>query len=94
MITIKLSRTNCYVLETKVGYLLVDTGYETDKELFYKKLKKNHLDIAEIKYLYLTHHHDDHAGLLDELTDKNPDIQVVINQQCLELLKAGKNTLK
>jgi glyoxylase-like metal-dependent hydrolase (beta-lactamase superfamily II) len=94
MVTIRLSKTNCYILKTKTGLLLVDTGYEADQSLFYKKLKQNNIHVNDIKYLFLTHHHDDHSGLLNELTSRNPELQVIMSKECLQLLKDGENSRK
>ena len=66
--TIKLSKTNCYLFSLEQGYLLVDCGYEKDEELFIARLKSLSVDIDDIKYLLLTHHHDDHSGLTNVLT--------------------------
>jgi glyoxylase-like metal-dependent hydrolase (beta-lactamase superfamily II) len=94
MVTIRLSKTNCYIPKTKTGLLLVDTGYEADQSLLCKKLEQNNIHVNDIKYLFLTYHHDDHSGLLNELTTRNPDIQVIMNKESLKLLKGGENTRK
>lgn len=94
MIKIKLSKTNCYLLQISEGYLLIDTGYEIDKPIFFKKLRKNHINIQKIRYIFLTHHHDDHSGLLNEIININPDIQIIMHEKCSELLKSGKNSME
>jgi len=40
------------------------TGYDRDYPAYRKGLQKAGLKIEEVKYLFLTHHHDDHAGFL------------------------------
>jgi glyoxylase-like metal-dependent hydrolase (beta-lactamase superfamily II) len=37
-----------------------------------KKLASFNVPMAEIKYVFLTHVHDDHAGFLNELLKKYP----------------------
>lgn len=44
MIKIKLSKTNCYLLQISEGYLLIDTGYEIEKLLLYFRKNLYHLN--------------------------------------------------
>ena len=53
---------NTYVYKNSSGYIMVDTGYENSLANVTKKLNKKGIDIADIKYVFLTHAHDDHAG--------------------------------
>lgn len=70
IICLKLSATNCYLLKIENGYLLVDTGYESDLTVFEQELHKNSINIKDINYLFLTHHHNDHSGLVNFLVEK------------------------
>ena len=90
--TIRLSKTNCYLLSIDNGYLLVDTGYAEDKIKFFKELSKLQIEPIQIKFLFLTHHHDDHSGLINDLIEQNPDIRIILNQDSVKLLKNGINT--
>lgn len=92
--TLKLSKTNCYLLPLSEGYLLVDTGYAEDKDRFFHELKKYRLTPREIRFIFLTHHHDDHAGLLNDLVGLNPEIRIIMHRECAELLKEGINARK
>ena len=83
--------SKCYILECNGGYLLIDTGYPKDYEKFIKKLdEKYHIDVSEIKYLLLTHHHDDHSGFAAELI-KNTDLKLIIHEKSIERLKMGQS---
>lgn len=87
---IRVGFTNCYLLECNNGYLLIDVGYTGAYQKFVKKLKKKYdINISEIKYLLLTHHHDDHSGFANELR-RNTGAKLIINEQSLEGLKIGK----
>lgn len=44
------------------GYVLIDTGYADGFKGFTKKLEETGVTPKEIKYVFLTHAHDDHAG--------------------------------
>ncbi|MDF2684882.1 MAG: hypothetical protein K0S55_63 [Clostridia bacterium] len=90
-ITIKLSMTNCYLIKTVAGYLLIDCGNERDKNKLIKKLKQLHISLKDINYLLLTHHHNDHCGLLNFIISENPSVQVIMSDACANFLKIGKH---
>lgn len=88
---LKLSVTTCYLIKAGGGYVLVDTGYEEDWSLFQKRLKDAGVSIAQISHIILTHHHDDHCGLLHHILQENSTIRVVMSKQCSELIQKGEN---
>jgi glyoxylase-like metal-dependent hydrolase (beta-lactamase superfamily II) len=47
--------------------------------------------LDEIGWLLLTHHHDDHAGLLTRLVEANPHLKVIVSGQGRALLASGKH---
>jgi glyoxylase-like metal-dependent hydrolase (beta-lactamase superfamily II) len=79
LIPLKLSVTTCYLIRTGAGYLLVDTGYAEDWALFLKRLRQAGVTFPEISYLLLTHHHDDHVGLIHNVLEENPRIRVILS---------------
>ncbi|NLY19901.1 MAG: MBL fold metallo-hydrolase [Tissierellia bacterium] len=85
---------NNYIISTENGYILIDTGYEEGYQQFSHKLKQNNIDLNEIKYLFLTHAHDDHAGFLNELLGHNPNMKVILHQRAIERLRMGQNSFK
>jgi len=89
--SIKLSVTNCFLLPCDDGYLLIDTSYKDKYGKFLKELAKIDVDVSEIRYVLLTHHHDDHAGFIAELIDNNPEITVIVHEADLAWLAAGQN---
>jgi len=89
--TINLKLTNCYLVPVESKYLLIDTGYEYEWRDFLDGLRKNNVQISDIKYLLLTHHHDDHAGLLNDIIDINPDITIITSKLSKEYLAQGKH---
>ncbi len=50
------------------------------------------LSFSDISYLFLTHAHDDHAGFLNELMNKYPDLKVIINPASVPVLRKGQNS--
>ena len=93
IIPIKLSVTTCYFVKSANGYILIDTGYEEDWELFCKRIKDAHVSLSQVSHIILTHHHDDHCGLLHHILQENPSIQVVMSQLCKDLILKGENDL-
>lgn len=88
---IQLSITNCYLIKGHKGFLLIDCGGRGDKKVFTKKLARLGLKASQIKYLVLTHHHNDHCGLLPFLMEENPDLCVIMSEQCSQYLKVGRH---
>ena len=86
---IKLSYTNCYFLTCKEGYLLIDTSYPKDYEKFEKKIENLNINLTEIKYLFLTHHHDDHAGFATKLVE-NTGAKIIVHKNAIPYLEQGK----
>ena len=62
---------NTYVYSCSNGYIMIDTGYEHNLKDVETKLNKKGIKLSDIKYVFLTHAHDDHAGFLNELLGKN-----------------------
>ncbi|MCT4613846.1 MAG: MBL fold metallo-hydrolase [Marinifilaceae bacterium] len=93
IIKLKLSVTMCFLLPIGNKYLLIDTGYERDKDMFFQKLQSLNISINDIAYLLLTHHHDDHAGLLNEVKTRNQDCRIIMHSKAPALLEKGKNDM-
>lgn len=89
-IAIPLSMSSVYLLPCKGGYLQVDAGYEHDYPLYRKRMAKAGISLDEVRYLFLTHHHDDHAGFLNALTG-DVDLKIIAHQQAVTLLQSGQN---
>jgi glyoxylase-like metal-dependent hydrolase (beta-lactamase superfamily II) len=79
-----------YLLPFSGGYLQIDTGYEKDYPAYRKALGKLDIDLRDIKYLFLTHHHDDHAGFLNEIS-RDCSLTIIAHEQAQALLMTGKN---
>ena len=81
---------NNYLLLTPKGWLAIDTGYAGGFRRFVNGLAAHSIDISDIKYIFLTHVHDDHAGFLGELMDAT-DAQLIVHRHSVERLLAGHN---
>ena len=57
-----------YLLETPMGIIAIDTGYPGGAKKFIRRFVRR-WPLSELKYIFLTHHHDDHAGFLADLLE-------------------------
>lgn len=68
MITkLKYGNTNTFFIRGKHSGLLIDTDYAGTLPAFYKAIKENNIKINDIIYVFATHYHPDHIGLVSEL---------------------------
>lgn len=84
---------NNYLISSDVGYILIDTGYAGSFPRFLKKLEKNRIRPEEIRYIFLTHAHDDHAGFLNEVMAAT-GAEVILHPKAIEGLKRGQNSFE
>ncbi|MEM5768457.1 MAG: MBL fold metallo-hydrolase, partial [Bacillota bacterium] len=78
-----------YILETPRGFIAIDTGYPGGCEKFVFRFQKT-APLNALKYVFLTHAHDDHAGFLSDLL-KQCEAKVVLNPLALPILAKGGN---
>ena len=83
---------NTYVYKSSVGYIMIDTGYEHSLKDVEKKLNKKNIKLSNVKYVFLTHAHDDHAGFLNELLGKTTELKVIMSDKAMPTLKRGQNS--
>ena len=82
---------NNWLIPGDNGYILIDTGYNTGFRRFQRKLKKNRIRPEDIKTIFLTHAHDDHAGFLNEVLAVTP-AKVILHPKAVEGLQKGQNS--
>jgi len=90
---INLGITNSFLIEANNGYFLVDTGLQNSYKSFLKKLKKNSIELKDIKYIILTHHHFDHTGFLAKILTENKNIKLIVHKNELKALSKGESIL-
>ncbi len=83
---------NNWIYPIDKGYVLIDTGYENGFAHFKKQLAKMQIDPQQIRYIFLTHAHDDHAGYLNEILSECCDAKIVMSEKALERLFQGQNS--
>ena len=84
---------NAWLIPGKTGYVLIDTGYAGGFPRFLRKLKKAGIAPEEIRLIFLTHAHDDHAGFLNEVLSAT-DAPVILHPKAVEGLKKGQNSFE
>ncbi len=67
MLTITYDSTHYYLINCSGGYLQVDSGMPGTYREYVKLLERYDIPLKSIKYLLFTHHHPDHAGIIQEL---------------------------
>ena len=79
---------NNWILETSTGIIAVDTGFSGHENRFLSHLCK-HWCKEDLKYIFLTHAHNDHAGFLGELLART-EATVVLCENCKQILAEGR----
>jgi len=68
--TISLNGTNCYLIKTGSGYILIDTGYPFHRHTLEKKLERDGCEPGNLKLIVITHGDIDHTGNCAYLREK------------------------
>ncbi len=82
---------NTWLYPIQDGFVLIDTGYENGFKHF-KTISKFNIKIKDIRYIFLTHAHDDHVGFLNQILDESPNAKIVMHDKALEVLYKGQNS--
>ena len=84
---------NTYLISSDKGWILIDTGYAGGFAHFQKMLVRHGVRPEEIRYVFLTHAHDDHAGFLNEVLAAT-DAEVILHSKAVEGLKRWQNSFE
>lgn len=82
---------NNWIYSVPEGLVLIDTGYENGFAHLKKRLFSQNISIQDVRYIFLTHAHDDHAGFLNGLFEELTDVQVIMSHKAIEVLHRGQN---
>jgi glyoxylase-like metal-dependent hydrolase (beta-lactamase superfamily II) len=80
MLTLTYHSTHIYVLDINRGKLLVDCGWPDSYNEFSATAKRAGLNPVEIRYLFVTHFHMDHAGLVQDLKNQGATLILMESQ--------------
>ena len=89
-IVITMGLTNCNLIKCQDGFLVIDTSFTGYFEKFLKDLKKYNINPSEIKFLLLTHHHDDHTGFAAQLKELT-GCRIIAHKNAVEALGERRN---
>ena len=92
--SIELDESNVFLIPVRDGYLLFDTGYPWDYDTFRSGIAEHDIPLSSIRYVFISHAHDDHAGFLDRMVAANPDMKVIVHERTVPLLATGSNNKK
>jgi glyoxylase-like metal-dependent hydrolase (beta-lactamase superfamily II) len=82
-LTLTVNSTHYYLIGCRGGKLLVDAGWDLAK--FANRLKAYQVPFSAIQYVMFTHHHPDHAGLVQNIKDLS-GAKLIIHQKQLPFL--------
>ncbi len=92
MINIGSRVMNTYLYQIDEGYVMVDTGYQRSLNSCIKRLSNHNISIKDIKYIFLTHAHDDHAGFINDIIKRNKDVKIIMSHKGIDVLRKGQNS--
>ncbi len=81
---------NTYLLELEDGWMLIDTGYPDGYSAFQRRIEKRGITLDNIRWIFLTYAHDDHAGFQNELLGQCNAL-VLLHERAMEGLRRGQN---
>jgi glyoxylase-like metal-dependent hydrolase (beta-lactamase superfamily II) len=67
LVNVGYKSVNCYALEIREGYLLIDVGMPATFGKLVSVLKRKSVPLEKIRFLVVTHFHPDHCGVAQEL---------------------------
>lgn len=81
LVTVTLRSTHYYLIDTGHGKLMVDTGWAGTLPALKSQLKRYDIDLAQIRFVMITHHHPDHAGLTQEIKQASQARLIILEKQ-------------
>lgn len=85
---------NTYIYKIKDGYVMIDTGYKNSFNSCKNKLTSYNISIKDIRYIFLTHVHDDHAGFINDMIRENKSIKIIMSHKGIDVLRKGQNSFE
>jgi glyoxylase-like metal-dependent hydrolase (beta-lactamase superfamily II) len=85
---ISLCNTNYYLLKCDSGFLLIDAGWVGMYKEFKKALSRFAIGIGSIKFILLTHHHHDHAALVQNIRSET-NCRIIVHQDEVNYIRQG-----
>ena len=80
-----------YLLETPQGWIAIDSGYAGGFSAYRMRLGKL-TPVGSLKFVFLTHAHNDHVGFLNELL-RESGARLVVSEISLPRIASGENAM-
>ncbi len=90
---VKVRYTNVYLIRGHHGWLMVDTGPQTNLDYIITELSRLGIVPDDIKFVLITHHHHDHTGNLASLMRLLPDARLIVHEHEARYIREGKMRL-
>jgi glyoxylase-like metal-dependent hydrolase (beta-lactamase superfamily II) len=90
LVTVTIRSTHYYLIDTGQGWLMVDAGWAGGLPALKSQLKRFGIELGQIRFVIITHHHPDHAGLAQEIKQAGRARLILLEKQIpyLEKLNA------
>ncbi len=88
-ITLQGGWTTRHLLPCDGGYLQVEAGSQKKYALFRRQLEERGIEPEQIRYLFLTHHHEDHAGFTAALKEAS-GCRIIAHRDAVPYLEKGQ----
>jgi glyoxylase-like metal-dependent hydrolase (beta-lactamase superfamily II) len=92
ILNLKCKLTNCYLLKSNCGWIMIDTDFPDTFYRFLNLLKQSDIDVKSIKYLIVTHFHPDHAGFAEDL--KELGVKLILHENQIPYIDKLNNFFK
>jgi endoribonuclease LACTB2 len=92
IVNVGYDSANYYLVEEQAARLLVDVGWPGTLPKLAASLKRKGFTLHDISYLFVTHYHPDHAGLVQELKDQGA--RHILLEEQLPAIPQLKNYMK
>lgn len=86
--TVNFAHVNCYLVKTKAGFFLIDTGIPSKRSGIEKALENAGCKPGDLKLILITHGDFDHAGNAAYFRDKY-GTQIAMNRDESEVVERG-----
>jgi len=83
-----ITDTNSYLIKTNKGFILIDTGYSTNRKELEKQLEDAGCNPRNLKLILITHGHFDHTGNCAFLREKY-GAQIAMHKGDLKMVETG-----